>query len=168
MTSLQKVLLRIQPTTCWFQASRQIASTASCAKNRKSGVPKITPFRTKPLTYEEAIPPSLMNVRKGWLSFNTTNLYEEKRAGETTFEDFLVRRFLTGTWHRGLASEVVIKRRHNMLILSFLVSMERMLPRQVYFLQGYTERLLSGWLKMPVKVELQTVASQRDMVFKKI
>ncbi|GFO38883.1 28S ribosomal protein s24, mitochondrial [Plakobranchus ocellatus] len=166
--SFHHLLARSRPFSSSFLCSRGIFSTASLNKNRKSGVPKITPFRTKPLTYEEAVPPSRINVRKGWLSFNTTNLHEEKRAGETTFEDFLVRRFLIGTWHRSLASEVVIKRRHNMVILSFLVSMERLLPRQVYFLQGYTERLLSGWLKMPVKVELQTVASQRDMVFKKI
>ncbi|GFR98791.1 28S ribosomal protein S24, mitochondrial [Elysia marginata] len=166
--SLHQVLFRTQPMGCFLHISRGISLSATLAKNRKSGVPKITPFRTKPLTYEEAIPPSRMNVRKGWLSFNTSNLHEEKRAGETTFEDFLVRRFLTGTWHGSLASEVVIKRRHNMLVLSFLVSMERILPRQVYFLQGYTERMLSGWFKMPVKIELQTVASQKDMIFKKI
>ena len=103
-----------------------------------------------------------------WSWFFSGNLHEEKRAAQTTFEDFLVRRFLTGTWHRSLASEVIIKRRHNIVVLSFLVSMERMLPRQVYFLQGYSETMLSGWLKMPVKIELQSVASQSDMVFKKI
>ncbi|KAK3738634.1 hypothetical protein RRG08_006730 [Elysia crispata] len=159
---------RIKSLSCVWQTSRGISLTASLCKNRKSGVPKITPFRTKQLTYEEAIPPSRINVRKGWLSFNTSNLHEEKRAAQTTFEDFLVRRFLTGTWHRSLASEVIIKRRHNIVVLSFLVSMERMLPRQVYFLQGYSETMLSGWLKMPVKIELQSVASQSDMVFKKI
>lgn len=73
-----------------------------------------------------------------------------------------------GTWHTNLASEVVIKRRYNVITLSFLVAMDRLLPRQVYFLQGYTEELLSNWLKCPVKVELQTVDSFDDVIFKKI
>lgn len=96
------------------------------------------------------------------------NLYEEKRHAETTFEDLIIRKFMFGTWHGILASEVVIKRRHNMIVLAFLASMEHALQRQVYFLQGYTEELLTNWLKCPVKVELSAVSSKNDVIFKKI
>uniref|UniRef100_A0A0B6XZA2 28S ribosomal protein S24, mitochondrial n=1 Tax=Arion vulgaris TaxID=1028688 RepID=A0A0B6XZA2_9EUPU len=149
-------------------ALRGISTTASFCKNRKSGIPKITQFRTKPLTYEQAQAPFNIYVRKGWLSWNTSNLYQENRRGETTFEDFLIRKFMYGTWHHNLGSEVIIKRRHNMIVLSFLLISDRLLPRQMYFLQGYTEELLSHWLKCPLKVELQTVTSFNDVIFKKI
>lgn len=110
----------------------------------------------------------LLNLNVFFLLLFIGNLYEEGRRGETIFEDFLIRKFMFGTWHTNLASEVVIKRRYNVITLSFLVAMDRLLPRQVYFLQGYTEELLSNWLKCPVKVELQTVDSFDDVIFKKI
>ncbi|XP_005092607.1 28S ribosomal protein S24, mitochondrial [Aplysia californica] len=168
MWNISQVLNRAAPLSSLNVAFRGLSTTACLAKNKKSGVPKVTRFRTKPLTYEEAIPPSEMNVRKGWLSWNTSNLHGEKRIAETTFEDLFIRKFVFGTWHNSLASEVVIKRRHNMITLVFLVNMDRMLARQVYFLQGYTEELLTHWLKGPVKVELQTVNSREDVIFKKI
>ncbi|CAG5122018.1 unnamed protein product, partial [Candidula unifasciata] len=159
---------RVPAVTSYTLAARGLSTTACLCKNRKSGIPKITQFRTKPLTYEQAQAPFNIYVRKGWLSWNTSNLYGEGRKAETAFEDFLIRKFMFGTWHTNLVSEVVIKRRQNIIVLSFLVSMERLLARQVYFLQGYTEELLTTWLKCPVKVELQTVDSFDDVVFKKI
>ena len=39
---------------------------------------------------------------------------------------------------------------------------------QVYFLIGYTEEMLSQWLKCPVKLELQVVANPRDVIYKYI
>ncbi len=41
-------------------------------------------------------------------------------------------------------------------------------PKVIYFLIGYSEELLSCWLKCPVKLELQTVESNEDVVFKYI
>lgn len=38
--------------------------------------------------------------------------------------------------------------------------------QRIYFLIGYTEELLSHYLKCPVKLELQAVDSHKDMVFK--
>ncbi|BFZ02630.1 hypothetical protein BsWGS_05669 [Bradybaena similaris] len=168
IASFGQILCRLPAVTSYTAAVRGLSTTACVCKNRKSGIPKITPFRTKPLTYEQAQAPYNIYVRKGWLSWNTSNLYEEGRRGETIFEDFLIRKFMFGTWHTNLTSEVVIKRRYNVITLSFLVAMDKLLPRQVYFLQGYTEELLSNWLKCPVKVELQTVDSFDDVIFKKI
>ena len=48
-----------------------ICTTAVCHKNIRSGVPKITQNRSKPLTYEEAQPPYRIGVRKSWNSWNT-------------------------------------------------------------------------------------------------
>jgi hypothetical protein len=38
----------------------------------------------------------------------------------------------------------------------------------MYFLIGYTEELLSLWLKCPVRLELQTTSSDKDIVYKYI
>lgn len=40
--------------------------------------------------------------------------------------------------------------------------------RKMYFLIGYCEELLSNWLQCPVKLELQTVADKKDVIFKYI
>ncbi|XP_059169784.1 small ribosomal subunit protein uS3m-like [Physella acuta] len=145
-------------------------STSPClCKNVKAGILKGTPFRTLPLTYDETQAPHYIFDRKVWLSWNTSNLHNERnRIAETTFEDLIIRKFMYGTWHGALVSEVIIKRRHNMIILAFIASVEHVLQRQVYFLQGYTEELLSHWLKCPIKVELQCVTSKEDVVFKRI
>lgn len=95
------------------------------------------------------------------------NLHEEGRASETTTEDMFIRKFMGGTWHRLLASEVIIKRRHNMIIIACLV-FQAVPPRKMYFLSGYTEELLSTFLNCPVKVELQTVKDKKDIIFKYI
>ncbi|KAH9490247.1 28S ribosomal protein S24, mitochondrial [Bulinus truncatus] len=166
--AVSQILPRCLPVSSFFLAFRGLSISACVCVNRKSGVPKVTPFRTLPLTYDEAQPPSKIYVTKGWLSWNTTNLYGETRHAETTFEDLIIRKFIFGTWHGVLASEVVIKRRHNLIVLAFLASMEKTLQRQVYFLQGYTEELLSNWLKCPVKVELSAVSSKDEVIFKKI
>ena len=39
---------------------------------------------------------------------------------------------------------------------------------QVYFLIGYTEEMLSQWLKCPVKLELQVVQNPKDVIYKYI
>ena len=54
-----------------------------------------------------------------------------------------------------------------MIILAGLVT-RQIHPRKIYFLQGYTERLLSAFLKQPIKVEIQTVENRKDVIFKYI
>ena len=87
---------------------------------------------------------------------------------QTAFEDVIIRKFMEGSWHGILASAVVIKRKHNTITLAFLANVFNALPSQIYFLQGYTEELLSHWLKCPIKVELSTVNSTKETVFKYI
>ena len=38
----------------------------------------------------------------------------------------------------------------------------------MYFLIGYSEEMLSFWLKCPVKLELQVVNDAKDVVYKYI
>ncbi|CAL1535615.1 unnamed protein product [Lymnaea stagnalis] len=168
MIALSQMSQKILPYSTLRVALRGLSTSACVCKNKRTGVPKATQFKTRPLTYEEAQAPHYMYQRKGWLSWNTTNLYEEKRIAETTFEDLIIRKFIFGTWHGALTSEVIIKRRHNLIVLSYLVTMEKTLLRQIYFLKGYTEELLSTWLKCPVKVELQAIGSKAEVIFKKI
>lgn len=89
------------------------------------------------------------------------------RPSEIAVEDEFIRRFLTGTWHNLFLSEIIIKRQHNIIRIAGIV--ERAIqPRKMYFLIGYTEELLSFWLQCPVKLELQTVESRKDVVFRYI
>ena len=39
-------------------------------------------------------------------------------------------------------------------------------PRKIYFLIGYTEEMLSQWLKCPTKLELQLVENPKDVIYK--
>ena len=39
-------------------------------------------------------------------------------------------------------------------------------PEKFYFLLGYTEELLSNWLKCPVKLEIQTVPNRESVTYK--
>lgn len=95
---------------------------------------------------------------------------DEGRRGETVIEDSFIRDFMQGTWHRILASDVIIKRRHNTIYLAMYVENRqyKSFLSKIYFLVGYTEELLSCLLKCPVKLELQTVESVQDMTFKYI
>ncbi|CAF2579349.1 unnamed protein product [Rotaria sp. Silwood2] len=83
---------------------------------------------------------------------------------ETVSDDLFLRQFIYGTWHSLFASELIIKRRHNMIILSGLV-IRTIHPRRMYFLIGYTEEILSALLKTPVKMEIQTIDSKDDVIF---
>merc|ERR1712110_198303 len=126
-----QIMQRGGPLSSLCVAFRGLSTSACLEKNKKAGVPKGTRFRTRPLTYEQAVPPSRIFVRKGFLSWNTSNLHEEMRQAQTTFEDVLIRKFIAGTWHGGVSSEVVVKRRHNLISLAFLVDASRLMPRQI-------------------------------------
>ncbi|XP_068218090.1 small ribosomal subunit protein uS3m [Palaemon carinicauda] len=139
--------------------------TTSIAFKVTSGRYKVTRDRSKPLTYEMANQPCMIAHRKSWNSWNTTSLYEGMREPETAIEDMFIRKFMTGTWHNLFVSEVIIKRQHNMIRIAGIIQ-QKIIPRKMYFLIGYSEELLSYWLRCPVKLELQTVGDQKDVVYK--
>ena len=66
-----------------------------------------------------------------------------------------------------LSFQVIIKRRHNLVVVAGLV-FQQLTPRKHYFLLGYSEEMLSYLLKCPVRLEIQTVKEKSDVVFKKI
>ena len=125
--------------------------------------PKKTKKKTNPVTYEEILPPHFISVRKGYNSFNTSNLLGESRSGETAIEDMVIRKFIEGTWHRLLIGKLIIKRRANQIILSGLFH-QSLAPSKFYFLQGYTEEILSYLLKCPIKMEILTSGDRRALV----
>ena len=62
--------------------SHRLLSTTSCVeryntnKNIRAATPKITPNRSKKLTYDEANFPYTIGVRKSWNSWNTGMKFE--------------------------------------------------------------------------------------------
>ena len=64
-------------------------------------------------------------------------------------------------------SQIIIKRQHNLIRIAAIIARTRP-NRTIYFLIGYTEELLSLWLKCPVKLELQTTSHEVDTVYKYI
>lgn len=78
-----------------------------------------------------------------------------------------IRKFVTGTFHSQLCSEIIIKRQFNHIRLAAIMR-RGMPPRKFHFLIGYTEEMLSTWLQCPITIELQTIASPEETVFKYI
>lgn len=134
---------------------------------KRAGRHKPTKRRDKPLTYEEANKPDQIGVRKSFNSLNTTGLVNNLRAAETSHEDLFIRKFVHGTWPRLLASDVIIKRRANQIIVSFM-AIRMTAPTKFYFLIGYTEEILSYVLKCIVKLEIQTIEDRSDLTYKYI
>ncbi|KAI3389168.1 hypothetical protein SNEBB_009724 [Seison nebaliae] len=147
---------------------RGISSSSIYLKNKRAGVPKVTKNRTKPLTYEEANPPHYIGVRKSWNTWNTSTMIDGNRTAETVMEDILIRRFVEGTWHNLFVSQpLIIKRKENIITIVGLIQ-RSIAPRKIYFLLGYTEKLLTLLLKSPVRMEIQSVEKRQDMIFKYI
>ena len=92
---------------------------------------------------------------------------EEKKSSEVLVEDMFIRKFMHGTWNNVFVSEVIIKRRLNMVVIAGLIKMN-IFPTKIYFLTGYTEELLTHLLKKPVKIEIQSVKHHADMHVKYI
>ncbi|KAG5873729.1 hypothetical protein JTB14_035543 [Gonioctena quinquepunctata] len=147
-------------------ASRLLHTTSACNKVQ-AGRYRITAKKDLPLTYEMANPPHEIANRKSWNSWNTSNLDGGLRSSETATEDLFIRKFVVGTWHGLFVSEIIIKRQHNIIRVAGIIQ-RSVSTRKVYFLIGYTEELLSFWLQCPVKLELQSVADRKDVVFKYI
>lgn len=141
--------------------------TTNVMASKKAGRHKTTIKRDKPLTYEMANKPDMIGVRKSWNSLNSSGLLESIRTAETAHEDIFIRKFVHGTWPRLVASDVVIRRRGNVIILNFMC-LRLSSPTSIYFLIGYTEEILSYVLKCNVKIELQTIQMQSDLTYKYI
>lgn len=154
-----------------FQVFPSIAAahlhTTATLSRKQAGRYRTTKAKNFPLTYEMAQGPWQIQVTKSWNSINTSNLEDGLRKSESATEDFFIRRFMHGTWHELFASDVVIKRRANIIIIAGVV-LRRIYARKYYFLIGYTEEILSYILKCPVKVEIQTIADHKEIVFKYI
>jgi Mitochondrial ribosome subunit S24 len=67
-----------------------------------------------------------------------------------------------------ILSEIIVKRQHNMVRIAALLNHRRLRTRQIYFLIGYTEEMLSLWLKCPVMLEFQFLDNPKDVVYKYI
>ncbi|XP_017856405.1 PREDICTED: 28S ribosomal protein S24, mitochondrial [Drosophila arizonae] len=141
-------------------------TSAVCCRVQ-SGRYRITVKRDRPLTYEMANPPHFIGHRKSWNSWNTSTLKDALRPSQTAIEDVFIRKFITGTWHALVCSEIIIKRQHNMIRIAAIIR-QAINARKMYFLIGYTEELLSYWMQCPVTLEFQTVADKKDVVFKYI
>lgn len=166
--------------------------TSMIVNKSQSGRYKITLHKNRPLTYEMANPPHYIAHRKSWNSWNTcmlfsfnekymfwsliilvnililsANIKDGNRPSETAIEDMFIRQFMTGTWHNLFASEIIIKRQHNIIRIAGIIT-HSLAPYKIYFLTGYTEELLSYWLQCPIKVELVTTDNKKDLVFKYI
>ncbi|KAL9894763.1 mitochondrial ribosomal protein S24 [Glossina fuscipes fuscipes] len=167
MFSLQKFTnLGINIALQNIKCTASIHTTAVCSKVQ-AGRYRITPKRDRPLTYEMAYPPHSIAHHKSWNSWNTSTMLDGLRPSQTAIEDIFIRKFMTGTWHSLVVSEVIIKRQHNMIRIAAIVR-QAISARKMYFLIGYTEELLSYWIQCPVTLELQTVADKKDVVFKYI
>lgn len=139
----------------------------SALDSKKAGRYKTTPNRERPLTYEQSNKPDMIGVRKSWNSFNTTALIDGYKQAEVAQEDVFIRKFLHGTWPKLIGSDVIIKRRGNQIILSFM-AIRGIAPTAMYFLIGYTEEILSYILKCVVKIELQTITDESELIYKYI
>ena len=159
----------------WPASARNLHTTSVNCKE-KAGKYKVTIGRTRPLTYEMSFKPDQIAIKKGYNSFNTaqlegTFLHKEEIGQDLPHkmfvEDLFIRKFMHGTWPEAFCSEVIIKRQHNLIRIAGIID-QNIPAKKVYFLIGYTEELLSAWLKCPVRLELQTVADKEEVVFKYI
>jgi len=82
-------------------------------------------------------------------------------ASERLVDDIMIRKLVEGVMHEFLESEVVIKRRANIIILVFLVSIYGDL-KKFYFLIGFIEKLLTELLGCIVKVEAQSYSGRHS------
>jgi small subunit ribosomal protein S24 len=141
--------------------------SSSVAFRVQAGKYKRTQYKTQALTYEQYYNPSFIGQTKAWNSWNTSNLKwvnTPDQSSKITLYDMFIRKFIYGTWHNMFASEVIIKRRHNIIYIAGIVQ-QTVPARKMYFLIGYTEEFLGFFLKCPVKMEVQSVPSKKDTVF---
>lgn len=69
------------------------------------------------------------------------------------FDDMAMRKLITGIYPKGI-SDVVIKRKENLAYVTFCVYQE-VYPSVLYFLKGFSERLLGRWQGLKVTVDVR-------------
>ena len=154
-----------------FTPASLLHTSALLEGNKRTGIPKRKRAPT-PLTYERAIYPHGIGSHKSWLSWNTSSFPELSwdHAGRVGVEDMFIRRFLAGTFHQMFVDELIIKRRGNEVHVAGIICLTTpyftVARRQVYFLVGFAEQMLSYILKCPVALELTTVKKREDVIFR--
>ncbi|XP_077285736.1 mitochondrial ribosomal protein S24 [Arctopsyche grandis] len=169
MSSQLTRLLQTQINPIWngLNQLKNGVHTSAVVCRVQSGKYRITPKRNRPLTYEMANPPAHIADKKSWNSWNTSNMKGGLRRSETAIEDLFIRKFMVGTWHSLVLSEVTIKRQFNHIRIGAII--RQGLPQsKMYFLIGYSEELLANWLQCPITLELQTTEKRTDVIFKYI
>ncbi|KAK6629640.1 hypothetical protein RUM43_003457 [Polyplax serrata] len=152
---------------CLLYSKERLIHTTSMMSKKRSG--KVFPSikGDKPITYEQSLEPQHIAHRKSWNSWNTTTIEGGLRTAETLFDDIFIRKFIVGTFHGMVKSEVIIKRQHNIVRIAMII-FPKLSPQKLAFLIGYTEELLSYWFQSPVKLEIQTIKNPLDVVFQYI
>ena len=69
----------------------------------------------------------------------------------------MIRKFIEGTFYELLVSDVIVKRTLNQITISIFVNAKGTTVHKVYFLLGFSERLLSHLLGCVVKMEIMSV-----------
>ena len=167
--NLQRIVLRPGKDLIRCQLHTSVALNKIVA-----GRYKVTRDRSRPLTYEQAYWPEQIAIKKGFNSHNTGSLEEtfnmKEEIGQDLpykmfIEDMFIRKFMHGTFPEIIMSQVMIKRQHNLIRIACLIGRRPILPKKIYFLIGYAEELMSHWLKCPVRLELQSIESEEDLIF---
>ncbi len=173
-SALGRLLTPASGSSLLHSSVRGLRTCSGPLLRETAGIYRVTLDQSKPLTYEMAFRPNEIAVKKDYNSFNTAQLegtfLRKEEIGQDLphkmfVEDMFIRKFMHGTWPETIVSEVIIKRQHNLVRIACIIA-KNIQPKKVYFLIGYTEELLSVWLKCPVKLELQSVDSKDNMVFK--
>lgn len=112
--------------------------------------------KSKQQKKDNIVPSHRIGVTQSWDSQHTGSLKGSYWASERLLDDVMIRKFVQGVMHGFVQSEVVIKRKANRISLVFLVTKEVDIVK-FYFLQGFTEKLLTELLGCVVKIEPQTV-----------
>ena len=132
----------------------------------QSGRYKFSRTKNRFLTYEMCFGPNYIGVRKGWNSWNTSSLVgTEHTTADVTLDDIFIRSFIEGTWPKLFLSEIIIKRRANMVIITGIVGY-LLSPMKYYWLIGYTEEILARIIKCPVKMDIQTTPDKNSLIYK--
>lgn len=78
-------------------------------------------------------------------------------AHDRFIDDLIIRKFIEGTFYDLLFSDVIVKRTLNQITISIYVQAKGPTVHKVYFLLGFSEKLLSHMLGCVVKMEIMSV-----------
>lgn len=78
-------------------------------------------------------------------------------AHDRFIDDVMIRKFIEGTFYEMLLSDVIIKRTLNQITISIYVYAKGTTVHKVYFLLGFSEKLLSHLFGCVVKMEIMSI-----------